>query len=399
LLNPQAQRSELSTLKSTHTATLGELERYKLLVDSVEDYAIFLLDPEGYIQTWNKGAQKNKGYTADEIIGKHFSTFYLPEDVAAKKPERELKLARQLGRVEDEDWRVRKDGSQFWANVVITVLRDEDGEVVGFAKVTRDLTVRKRNEDTLRSSNVLLKKQQRQLEALNVSKDEFISLASHQLRTPATAVKQLLGMLTQGFVGDVDPEHLAFITRAYDANERQIRIVENLLKVAQLDAGKVVLRLKPVDLHKLLTDIVDEHMGTIAKKGQTIALDLQRTAHLAAYLDPDHFRMALGNLIDNASKYTREGGKISVSTSVDGGKLYISVHDDGVGISVHDQKLLFKKFSRISNELSEKVGGSGLGLYWVKRVMEMHQGNISVESTPGKGSTFTVELPLEGPDA
>jgi PAS domain S-box-containing protein len=398
-VNSQTQRSELTSLKSKHTATLDELERYKLLVDSVEDYAIFLLDPEGYIQTWNKGAQKNKGYTSDEIIGKHFSTFYLPTDVASKKPERELKLARQLGRVEDEDWRVRKDGSQFWANVVITTLRDDDGEIVGFAKVTRDLTERKRNEDALRSNNMLLKKQQRELEALNVSKDEFISLASHQLRTPATAVKQLLGMLTQGFVGDVDPEHLALITRAYEANERQIRIVENLLKVAQLDAGKVVLRLKSVDLHKLLTDIVDEHLATITSKDQTISLDFQRTTHLAACLDPDHFRMAFGNLIDNASKYTREGGKLSVSTRVDDSKLFIALHDEGVGISAHDQKLLFKKFSRITNELSEKVGGSGLGLYWVKRVMEMHQGDITVKSAPGKGSTFTVELPLEGPNA
>jgi PAS domain S-box-containing protein len=123
---------KLTALRSTHDATLEELQRYKLLVESVEDYAIFLLDADGYIQTWNKGARKNKGYTDEEIIGQHFSVFYLPEDNAAKKPERELKLARRLGRVEDEDWRVRKDGSRFWANVVITALHDEDDTIVGF---------------------------------------------------------------------------------------------------------------------------------------------------------------------------------------------------------------------------------------------------------------------------
>ena len=133
-----------TTLRLKHTATLAELERYKLLIENVEDYAIFLLDTDGCVQTWNKGAQKNKGYTADEIIGKHFSTFYRQDDIDANKPERELTLARQLGRVEDEDWRVRKDGSQFWANVVITALKDDNGDLVGYAKVTRDLTDRKK---------------------------------------------------------------------------------------------------------------------------------------------------------------------------------------------------------------------------------------------------------------
>jgi len=394
-MSAQKQALKLSSVRIAHKDALGELERYKLLVESVEDYAIFLLDADGYVQTWNKGAQKNKGYTADEIIGKHFSTFYLARDILAKKPERELKLARQLGRVEDEDWRVRKDGSQFWANVVITALKDDEGNIVGFAKVTRDLTDRKYNEDLLRSNNALLKRQQQELEALNVSKDEFISLASHQLRTPATTIKQLLGMLTQGFVGDVNPEHLKFIKRAYEANERQIRIVENLLKVAQLDAGKVVLRIRPVDLHDYLADIVEEHTGGIAKKGQTLKLVIEESAPLNAFLDLDYFRMALGNLIDNASKYSQSNGHITVSARADKSCLFVSVHDNGVGIAASDQKQLFEKFSRITNELSETVGGSGLGLYWVKRVIEMHNGKVSVKSKKHGGSTFTLELPLQ----
>lgn len=391
--------SKLSSLTSTHTATLDELERYKLLVESVEDYAIFLLDADGYIQTWNRGAQKNKGYTAEEIIGKHFSIFYLPADIEAKKPERELILARQLGRVEDEDWRVRKDGSRFWANVVITALKDKDGGIVGFAKVTRDLTERKNNEDLLRSNNTLLKRQQRDLEALNVSKDEFISLASHQLRTPATAIKQLLGMLSQGFVGEVNPKHLALIEKAYEANERQIRIVENLLKVAQLDAGKIVLRIKSVNLHDYLADIIEEQSASAEKRGQTIKLDIKSSTPAILSLDADHFRMAFGNLIDNASKYSPEKSTISVLARGNNNTVVLTVKDNGVGINPEDQKHLFEKFSRISNELSEKVGGSGLGLYWVKRVVEMHHGTISVRSKRHQGSSFIVSLPKDGPDA
>jgi PAS domain S-box-containing protein len=396
---PNKDGVKLAALHSTHEATLEELQRYKLLVESVEDYAIFLLDADGYIQTWNKGARKNKGYTDEEIIGQHFSVFYLPEDNAAKKPERELKLARCLGRVEDEDWRVRKDGSRFWANVVITALHDEEDNIVGFAKVTRDLTERKHNEDLLRSSNVLLKKQQMELEALNVSKDEFISLASHQLRTPATAVKQLLGMLTQGFVGDLQPEHFSLVVRAYEANERQIRIVDNLLKVAQLDAGKVKLNKKPLLLRDYLTDIVEEHLGTATNKNQELTLEVTDSAPLSPMFDADYLRMALGNLIDNASKYSRNGSTISVRAIGSGKKLAISVTDTGVGIDPQEMDLLFEKFSRLSNEFSDSVGGSGLGLYWVKRVVELHGGNISVESTPDKGSVFTIELNEEDSNA
>jgi PAS domain S-box-containing protein len=391
--------AKLTALRSSHNAALVELERYKLLVETVEDYAIFLLDTEGNIQTWNKGARKNKGYADEEIIGRHFSVFYLPEDKAARKPERELKLAQQLGRVEDEDWRVRKDGSRFWANVVITALRDESGELVGYAKVTRDLTERKHNEDLLRTNNALLKRQQMDLEALNVSKDEFISLASHQLRTPATAVKQLLGMLTQGFMGDLDPQHFSVIERAYEANERQIRIVDNLLKVAQLDAGKVKLNKKPVLLRDYLLDIVEEHGGMATKKEQSIILEVADSAPDTPKLDADYLRMALGNLIDNASKYSHEGSVITVRATGKDNKLSISVSDTGVGIDPDEQDQLFEKFSRISNSLSDKVGGSGLGLYWVKRVVELHGGTITVESQSDVGATFTIELNEEDSNA
>lgn len=385
----------LTTLRQKHSVALGELERYKVLVESVRDYAIFFMDPTGTILTWNKGAELAKGYKPKEIIGKNFSVFYSRHDKETHKPERELVLARQHGRVEDEDWRIRKDGSKFWANVVITALYNDDHELVGFAKVTRDLTDRKQQEDALRNANILLKQQQTDLKKLNTSKDEFISLASHQLRTPATAVKQLLGMLIEGFYGDIPKELLTVIAKAYESNERQINIVNNLLKVAQLDAGKVTLNREQVKLDKLLANIVEEQRDIFQKRQQTIELKLPPEVH-PTLLDPVNLRMALSNLVDNASKYSENGDVVTLELTQRGTESTVCIRDHGVGISLEDQDKLFTKFTRIQNERSATAGGSGLGLYWSKKIIELHGGQITVDSAPAKGSTFKVCLPHRG---
>jgi PAS domain S-box-containing protein len=380
------------SLQTRHDKTLVELENYKLLVENVKDYAIFLLDINGNIRTWNKGAQKIKGYAPEEIIGKHFSTFYLQDDIDAKKPERELVIARKVGRVEDEDWRVRKDGSRFWANVVITALFSNSGKLVGYAKVTRDLSERKQQEDDLRRANVLLRKQQQELKALNESKDEFISLASHQLRTPATGIKQLLGLLLEGFEGELPARLHMLIQKAYEANDRQISIVNSLLQVAQLDAGKVALRKSAIDAGTLLQEVVDEQADTIANRHQTIRY-LLPPKPIYTHGDQKYLRMALENIVDNASKYTYENGKITVKISIKNNEVLISVADTGVGIPQEHLPDLFQKFKRIPNELSQKVSGSGLGLYWVRKVIELHGGRIDASSAHKKGTTVLIRLP------
>jgi PAS domain S-box-containing protein len=383
------QRAE----RARHDETVVELERYRLLVESVQDYAIFLLDSEGYVLTWNKGAEKNKGYKANEIIGKHFSTFYLQRDRDAKKPERELELAKRFGRVEDEDWRVRKDGTQFWANVVITALFGQDGELRGFAKVTRDLTERKRHEENLRKANILLRRQQQELERLNRSKDEFISLASHQLRTPATGIKQFLGLIMEGFAGTPTPAQMSLIEKAYDSNEHQIAIVNSLLRVAQVDDGRLHLRKLPTDIQRLITEVAEVQAEDFGRRKQRVivkpAKDLPKIR-----VDAEHFRMALENLVDNASKYTPDGGTITLQAKVEDGWFTLSVQDTGVGIAEADLPKLFRKFSRIPNGLSESVGGTGLGLYWVGKIIALHGGRIEVTSVVGKGTTFTIYIPI-----
>lgn len=380
-------------LSDMYNSANVELLNYKLLVENIKDYAIFLLDTQGSVKTWNKGAEKHKGYKSHEIIGRHFSTFYLQEDKDAGKPAKELELAIKYGRVEDEDWRVRKDGSKFWANVIITALFDND-KLVGFAKVTRDLTDRKFQEDELRSTNMALKRHQMELEQLNNSKDEFISLASHQLRTPATSIKQYLGMILEGFVGDLSASQKDFIQKAFESNERQIDIINNLLKVAQLDAGKVNLSKVSVDVKTMFRSIIEEYSESFRKRQQSVVLDVNRDVK-DMYVDPVHFRMALENLIDNASKYTPQKGSIKLSVNNFKDAVELRIKDSGVGIDQHDLNKLFGKFVRIPNELSDTVGGTGLGLYWVKKIIELHGGTIAVTSQPGNGTEFIIRISVE----
>ena len=368
------------------------VEFSRLLVNTIQEYAIFLLDPKGNIVSWNPGAQKLKGYTPSEAIGKHFSIFYPKRDIDAGKPQWELVEARKVGHVEDEGWRIRKDGTRFWANGVITALVGDDGRLVGFAKVTRDLTERKKHEEQLYHANLQLKRQSTELQALNKSKDEFISLASHQLRTPASGVKQFLGLVLQGYAGDITDIQKEYLTRAYESNNREIDLINDLLRVAQLDAGKVILKKEKCDMGRLINNIVNEQEDKFKIRQQFVMLDMPKKT-ISAYVDEMRLRMALENLIDNASKYTPDEGTISIGVRLEGDDVIISIADTGVGIDKESVAKLFKKFSRIPNYLSEKVGGSGLGLYWAYKVVLLHNGSVVVDSSPDSGSTFTVAVP------
>jgi two-component system phosphate regulon sensor histidine kinase PhoR len=258
--------------------------------------------------------------------------------------------------------------------------------------VTRNLTERKENEDSLKSANTLLREQQKELQRLNESKDEFISLASHQLRTPATAIKQLLGLLIDGYIENVPDNIIEILKKTYDSNERQISIVNSLLKVAQIDSGKIVLRKKSVDINETITSVINQYKGIIAECDQSIEVSLYDEP-LFGYVDEQYYRMALENILDNASKYSQAGSKIFISTRPTDEQVLVIIRDTGVGIKPEDLPNLFDKFNRISNELSHKVAGSGLGLYWVEKVIDLHQGSIDVDSEINNGTTFTIKVP------
>ncbi len=240
--------------------------------------------------------------------------------------------------------------------------------------------------------NASLTEQQNRLLEINKSKDEFISLVSHQLRTPATGVKQYIGMLLDGYGETLSDAQREILQTAYDSNERQLRIVNDLLNVAQIDADKVTLNIQEFNLNEEIADITNEQCKTIKDRAQTVEIiDSQLPVSVSA--DKERLRMVIENLLDNASKYSPDGAKITIRFKNARLKTTITVTDNGVGIARKDYQKLFKKFSRIDNELSDTVTGSGLGLYWAQKVIELHGGTITVKSVPNVGSSFVISLP------
>jgi signal transduction histidine kinase len=239
-----------------------------------------------------------------------------------------------------------------------------------------------------------LTKQRAHLLSLNRSKDEFITLASHQLRTPATAVKQYIGMMLDNYAGKLSKSQRGMLEVAYDSNERQLEVANSLLNVAQIDAGTVQLHVQRVDLVPLLTAIARDQTAMLKKRDQTLHIGYSHR-RLVIPGDKAKLGMVFENIIDNASKYSMPGTAIEVELFKDGDCVIIEVKDEGVGITKPDQKKLFKKFSRIENPLSIEVGGTGLGLYWARKVVDLHEGRITVVSEPEMGSTFRISLPLK----
>lgn len=367
-------------------------DKYQLLIESVRDYAIYLLDVSGYIESWNAGAEEITGYKHTEVIGQHFSMFYLPHDITIGKPDEELLIAARDGSAANEDWCVKKDGSRFWADEILTALFSPDGTLTGFAKITRDITDKKRSKNALIAANKLLKHQHLELEALNNVKDEFISLASHQLRTPATGIKQFLGLLLEGYAGNLTIQQTAYIQKAYDSNERQIDLVNSLLRTAQVDAGKVTLEKSSLALRPLIDGVIEGLRDVFDSRQQTIIIN-EKNTQSDIYADASRIRMVFENIIDNASKYTETGGIITITLSETNLYAQISIKDTGVGIAEKDIKKVFDKFNRIPNQLSDTAGGTGLGLYWAKKIVNLHKGSIGVRSMIGEGTEFIIKLP------
>ncbi len=356
-------------------------ELFRLMIANVRDYAIFLLDPSGHIATWNPGAERIKGYRADEIIGKHFSAFYPVADVKAGKCEMELEVAARDGRFEDEGWRLRKDGSQFWANVVITAVRDRAGSLVGFAKVTRDLTDRKRAEEE-RAARLAA-------EEANRTKDEFLAVLGHELRNPLAPILTALQLLK--LRGDNYP------LREHEVIERQVKhmmsLVDDLLDVSRIARDKIELKRKHVDLRGALGKAIEIASPLIEQRGHHFHLDVPNHA---ITVDGDEARLTqvFTNLLTNAAKYSDRGNHIALTVGLlDDDQVSVTVADDGAGIPPEMLPRIFELF--VQGRTTERSnGGLGIGLTLVRRLVELHGGTVSAHSEGvGRGSTFTVQLP------
>ncbi len=375
-------------------------EQFRLLVEGVKDYAIFMLDVQGYIRTWNAGAQRIKGYTADEIIGKHFSIFYTPEDMQRNKPAHELVVAAREGQYQEEGWRVRKDGSLFWANVLITALCDDHGTLRGFGKVTRDMTERKRAEEEaerLRESERQLEREREarhQTEALLRMQDEFLSMTAHELRTPITSLagyaELLLRRLKQG---ELSIERAQRPIRAiHHQSQRLDRLTSGLLDLSRLEHGKLTLRQQAVDLRAIVEHVV----GEVTLLTDTHELNMILPPN-SLIIDGDELRLEqiFHNLLQNAIKYSPAGGSVTIELRHEEQFGVVTITDQGIGIPEEDLPFLFDRFYRATNVSSQQIGGLGIGLSIAKELVALHGGTIDVQSVAGHGSTFTLRFPLK----
>ncbi len=380
-------------------------EIFQLLVSSVRDYAIFMLDPEGRVATWNSGAQKIKQYRPEEIIGRHFSVFYDDEDIANGKPERELVIARRDGSVEDEGWRLRKDGSRFWANVVITAVLDARGELRGFAKVTRDITDRKQAEETQlalleqREARLQAEEERSRAEAsyrvaqeANRAKDDFLMTLSHELRTPMTAILGWARMLPS--MSPDDPVFAEAIESIAGGALLQARLIDDILDVSRIVSGKLRLAPETVEVARLIMSAVDG-VSTTAEAKQ-ISITTALSAGLGAMIaDPTRIQQVLWNLLTNAVKFTQRGGIVQVTARRTASHVQIAVTDNGEGIDPQFLPHLFEPFRQAESPQTRVHGGLGLGLSIVRYIAEGHGGTVAAESKGrGQGSTFTVTLPV-----
>lgn len=425
-------------------------ELHHLVIESVSDYAIIALDTTGHIISWNPGAQRVKGYTAEEILGHSFTQFYPPERVAAGWPQHELAAAERDGRFEDENWRIRKDGSRFWANVVITALRDPEGRLVGFAKVTRDLTARREAEETARrlaaeeaahaeatrraaelaSLNDQLQEQAERLEAQNEELqtmmeelgqtndrllaalasaerardeaarsaaitteayrelDQFAYVASHDLKAPLRGIANLAQWI-QDDVGDrLGAESTEHMRLLQGRVRRMEALIDGILAYSR--AGRILAKPERVDVDTVVHDVLE-----LLAPADDVTIDVQ-DALPTVEAERVPLQQVFMNLIGNAVKYTRAyraDAMIVVRWRDAGNAFEFSVSDNGPGIAPQYHKRIWEIFQTL--DARDKVEGTGVGLSVVRKVVEARGGRAWVMSSPGEGATFSFAWPKD----
>ncbi len=365
-------------------------ESFRLMVESVSDYAIVMLDPEGRIVSWNTGAQRIKGYRADEIVGRHFSVFYLAEDVANGTPQGDLEEAASAGRFEDEGWRLRKDGSLFWANTVITAIRDQAGNLRGFAKLTRDLTAGNRIQAALTKAKAVAEK-------ANLAKSDFLSSMSHELRSPLNAILGFAQLMESDSPAPTATQTES-INQILNAGWYLLELINEILDLAAIESGKLSISIEPVSINVLLLEC--QAMVEPLAQRRSIRMNFP-PGDTEYHVNADRMRVkqVLINLLSNAIKYNTVGGSVVVECSTKNatpGRVRITVTDTGAGLAPEKVTQLFEPFNRLGPEAGGEEG-TGIGLVVSKRLVELMDGVIGVESSIGGGSVFWVELQSTAP--
>lgn len=405
LYSMEQTEADQKTFKSPEGDSGNSSEIFQLLVESVQEYAIFMLDPQGRVSSWNRGAERHKGYKSFEIIGKHFSQFYLPAERESGKPDEELKIAIATGKFEEAGWRVRKDGTIFWANVVITPVYKND-VLLGFAKVTRDLTELKKAEDALKNSYAELEARVEQrtrelswakLSAENAvrERDLFFSVASHELKTPLASLKLQSQLrkrsVAKGDFSDFAPEKLNELCAD---DERQVErlslLVDNMFDVAKITSGRFQIQIDECHLNELIQQTL-KRMSPLLSENK-IDWEFQASDEVRGRCDRLRIEQVLTNLLSNVCKFAR-GKPVTITLEKTDKFITMIVEDQGPGLPPHHIKTLFNPFTRMREGV--RMSGLGLGLYISKQIVEAHGGQIRIENKPGIGAKFIVELPID----
>jgi PAS domain S-box-containing protein len=378
-------------LRAREKALRDGEERFRLVIDGVQDYGIFALDPAGHVVSWNAGAERIKGWQTEEILGQSFTVFY-PIETRQFVPATMLQRAQEKGRAEDEGWRLRKDGSRFFANVVVTALRDETGRLRGYSKVTRDITERKRAEEALKAAREAAI-------TANLAKSEFLSRTSHELRTPLSAIL--------GFAQLLELDKPSLTTQQANATQQILKagrhllgLINEVLDISSIESGQIEFQRTEFDLREAIAEACD--LAAPIAQAQRIVLrrDLPERPILVNADRRRIVQVAL-NLLSNAVKYNRPNGTVIVDVTQSPTAVRVAVSDEGAGVLESEVDRLFTPFDRLGKERTSHIEGTGLGLALSKRLIEAMKGEIGFfnRPQPDRGAQFWFTLPLAPSDS